>query len=57
MSIAGERQDLIDEMENILSEMKGADQEKRMELEELLKEKWIELKDFDREVRRLKGYR
>ncbi len=58
MSISGERQDLVDEMDDILQRLKETeDEQEKMYYTNLLDEKRIELEDLDREIRQLMGYR
>ena len=58
MSISGERQDLIDEIDDILQRLKASeDEQEKMRYSNLLDEKRIELEDLDREIRQLMGYR
>jgi hypothetical protein len=58
MSISGERQDLVDEMDDILQRLKATeDEQEKMHYTNLLDEKRIELEDLDREIRQLVGYR
>ena len=58
MSISGERQDLIDEIDDILQRLKATeDEQEKMRYSNLLDEKRIELEDLDREIRQLMGYR
>ena len=58
MSISGERQDLVDEMDDILARLKETeDEQEKMHYTDLLDEKRIELEDLDREIRQLVAYR
>lgn len=58
MSISGERQDLVDEMDDILQRLKETeDEQERMHYTDLLDEKRVELEDLDREIRQLVAYR
>ena len=58
MSISGERQDLIDDMDDILQRLKETeDEQERMHYTDLLDEKRVELEDLDREIRQLVAYR
>lgn len=58
MSISGERQDLIDDMDDILARLKETqDKQEKMYYTNLLDEKRIELEDLDREIRQLMGYK
>jgi hypothetical protein len=58
MSISGERQDLVDEMDDILQRLKETeDEQEKMYYTNLLDEKRIELEDLDREIRQLVAYR
>lgn len=58
MSISGERQDLVDEMDDILARLKETeDEQEKMYYTNLLDEKRIELEDLDREIRQLVAYR
>lgn len=58
MSISGERQDLIDDMDDILQRLKETeDEQEKMYYTNLLDEKRIELEDLDREIRQLVAYR
>ena len=58
LSISRERQDLVDEMDDILQRLKETeDEQEKMYYTNLLDEKRIELEDLDREIRQLMGYR
>ena len=58
MSISGERQNLVDEMDDILQRLKETeDEQERVHYIDLLDEKRVELEDLDREIRQLVAYR
>jgi hypothetical protein len=58
MSISGERQDLVDEIDDILARLKATEDEQEQVIYiDLLDEKRVELEDLDREIRQLMGYR
>jgi hypothetical protein len=58
VSISGERQNLVDEIDDILQRLKETeDEQERMDYTDLLDEKRIELEDLDREIRQLVAYR
>lgn len=58
MSISGERQDLVDEMDDILQRLKETeDEQEKAVYIDLLNDKRVELEDLDREIRQLVGYR
>ena len=58
MSISGERQDLVDEMDDILQRLKATeDEQEKAVYIDLLNDKRVELEDLDREIRQLVGYR
>ncbi len=58
MSISGERQDLVDDMDDILQRLKETeDEQEKAVYTDLLNDKRVELEDLDREIRQLMGYR
>jgi len=58
MSISGERQDLVDEMDDILNRLEATeDEQEKAVYIDLLNEKRVELEDLDREIRQLLAYR
>ena len=58
MSISGERQDLVDEMDDILQRLKATeDEQEKAVYIDLLNDKRVELEDLDREIRQLVAYR
>ena len=58
MSISGERQDLIDDMDDILQRLKETeDEQEKAVYIDLLNDKRVELEDLDREIRQLMAYR